>query len=57
MNRLVQFLYLLGRDELPLGAVETIMARLTEGPVLYSNAGLEQWARETAALLAAKADA
>ncbi len=52
LQPLVQFLYILGRDELPLGAIEAIIARHVElhpgKDVKYSNPHLEAWAREAA---------
>lgn len=48
---LVSFFYLLGRDQLPLGAVEGLVALAEESAgaeAVYSNADLERYAREVA---------
>lgn len=54
---LVTFLYLLGRDEVPLGKVESILARCawpdpdpqrSWPDVQYTNKDLEAWARTVA---------
>ena len=51
-NGLVEFLYVLGRDHLPLGVVNGIVQNhLADVPDLervYSDPQLEEWARRTA---------
>lgn len=48
-NKLTLFLYVLGRDYLPLGSIEAIMKNHVEKSVLlevdYSNKYLEKYAR------------
>lgn len=51
-RRLVQFLYVLGRDKLPIGAIEGLLMQF-EGldpheECLYTNGWLAQWAKYTA---------
>jgi hypothetical protein len=50
-DALVKFLYLLGRDDLPLGRVEALLARIDDTPTVMSNHGLAEWAHEAAARL------
>lgn len=49
-ERLVEFLYILARDELPMGALEDIMWNHVNGgePDSYCNTYLEGWARNMA---------
>lgn len=49
-ERLVEFLYILARDELALGAIEDILWDHVTGdePDEYCNPWLEAWARHTA---------
>jgi len=56
LDPLAQFLYILTRDEVPVGVVEGILARHVDATraqleVTFSNPHLEAWARETAARL------
>lgn len=57
---LVSFLYLLGRDELPLGSIEELLELALEhgddgdrGEVMFTNGWLAEWARFTADRLGA----
>ena len=55
-DKLVMFLYFLGRDELSLGAIETIL-QITDkvkGEAIFSNQWLAKWAIENAARLRRK---
>jgi len=50
-NKLIVFLYLLGRDRLPLGLIEGIMEQvegMSSEEVVYTNGWLAQWAEYTA---------
>ena len=54
-RRLVAFLYELARDEVPMGALEDAINRVTElppekvpGPYLFTNGWLARWAQDTA---------
>jgi hypothetical protein len=49
-ERLVEFLYILARDELPIGTIESIMWDHVSGgePDEYCNPWLEAWARDLA---------
>lgn len=53
---LVTFLYLLGRDELSLGAIEQLIMKAAEKAVypetMFTNGWLAQWAQYTAEKLA-----
>lgn len=48
-ERLVDFLYVLARDELPVGAIEDLMwDHVDTEPSSYCNEWLEGWARDLA---------
>lgn len=49
LSRLVDFLYILGRDHLPIGAIEDIMFDFVDSePSSYCNTYLEDYARDLA---------
>ena len=51
-DALISFLYILGRDHLPLGVIEEIMRKDVEavaGEVMYTNGWLAEWAEDVAA--------
>jgi hypothetical protein len=56
IERLTAFLYILMRDELPAGKVEAIVRdhveKAGDRTRVYSNAGLEAYAREVATRIA-----
>jgi hypothetical protein len=59
MERLVAFLYILLRDELPAGRIEAVLVDHVErvppgGSSVFSNAHLESYARELAERLAGR---
>ena len=49
-EKLVEFLYLLGRDELPLGVIESLLNKIQttniheNKKVIYNNRFLQKWA-------------
>jgi hypothetical protein len=51
-DKLVTFLYLLMRDELPTGKVENLIAQANVGRPIFSGAYLESYARQLAERLA-----
>lgn len=54
-DRLVEFLYLLARDELPLGKIEKLMSVVaTPGKLQFSEPNLATWAASTADRLEAR---
>jgi len=44
-NKLVEFIYLLGRDHVSLGTIEAIMEEVTGEEILYTNGWLANYAK------------
>lgn len=44
-NKLVEFIYLLGRDHISLGTIEAIMEEVTGEEILYTNGWLANYAK------------